>query len=321
MPSSRGLLTATAALAAAIGSAVSAQQGSVSRPAGAGSAAAPVAVFRSSANLVTVSAVVRDKRGRIMPSLGRADFQIVDGSEHRAITDVYADSNAPASVALLVDGSGSMRLGDAAAHARRISSDVLASLDPGRDAAALMSFDTRLITLCDFTRDFAEVRSRLGAIETFGATSVYDAVAGSAAIVADRARTRRAVIVLTDGVDNASAYTPEQVAWAASRIDVPVYIFALADPTARRDDNDDDKRRPQPLAQLAEATGGDYFEVQSIVSTAAAVKRVTEELRHQYVIAFEAGTARGLRRVEIRTRRPELRVQARDWYQGLPLEE
>ena len=122
------------------------------------------------------------------------------------VVDVRADSNAPASVALLVDGSGSMRLGLAQAFSRQISTELLAGLNPARDTAALLSFDTRLLTLCEFTRDFEQVRSRMNHVESFGSTSLYDAVAGSAAMVAERVQNRRAVIVLTDGLDNSSAY-------------------------------------------------------------------------------------------------------------------
>ena len=65
-----------------------------------------------------------------------------------------------------------------------------------------------------------------------------------------------------------------------------------------------------------DATGGDPVVANTPARIVAGRKRVVEELRHQYVIAFEASTGSGLRRVEIRMRKPELRVQARNWYQG-----
>ena len=134
-------------------------------------------------------------------------------------------------------------------------------------------------------------------------------------MVADKAQTRRAVIVLTDGADTASQYTSQQVARIASAIDVPVYIFAVGDGLAPA--LDDEKGAEQStLALLARATGGDLFVANTRQSIDKAVKRVTEELRHQYVLAFEAAQENGMRRLEVRTRRPELKVKSRNWYQG-----
>ncbi len=274
-----------------------------------------VVTFRSSVNLVSVAAVVRDKRGRVMRSLSGNDFVVLDGGQPRELLDFQNTVTAPASVALLVDGSGSMRIGDAHELARLISRDVLATLDTSRDTAALFSFDTRLLTLCDFTSDFATIRAGLWDIESFGSTSLYDAIAGTSAMVADKAFSRRAVIVLTDGADTSSGYSADKVAWVASSIDVPVYVFAVGDGLAPSLGADGRDATASSLAQLARATGGDLFIANTPASIEAAVKRVTEELRHQYVLAFESA-ASGVRRLEVRTRRPELRVKSRGWYQA-----
>jgi VWFA-related protein len=316
MRPSRGLLTALAVVAAATIAPLARAQQSGQPFDASESTEAPAATFRAGVSLVSVSAVVRDRRGKVMSELTSDDFEVLDEGRRRRLIDFQSDATAPASVAILVDGSGSMVLGEAHEHSRRISVNVLDSLTPGRDAAALLSFDTRLLTLCEFTRDFEQVRRRLGSVESFGSTSLYDAVAGSAAIVADRAQNRRAVIVLTDGSDNASQYSPEQVSWIASRIDVPVYVFAVGDGPAVERDQPREGRQPSPLAALAQATGGDLFVANTPELIAAAVKRVTEELRHQYVLAFEPSAGGGLRRLEIRTRKADLRVSSRAWYQG-----
>jgi Ca-activated chloride channel family protein len=271
--------------------------------------------FRSGVNLVSVAAVVRDKRGRVMSSLNERDFVVLDGGQQRALIDFQSTTTAPASVGLLIDGSGSMRLGAAHEIARRISRDILATLDPSRDTAALLSFDTRLLTLCEFTRDFEAVRAGLRKVESFGSTSLYDAMAGASGLVAENAQSRRAVIVLTDGADTSSQFTPEKVAWIASTIDVPVYVFVVGGGLAPGVIDGEDGRA-NTLVTLARATGGDLFVANSPDSINAAVKRVTEELRHQYVLAFESASEKGVRKLEVRTRRPELRVKSRNWYQA-----
>lgn len=275
-----------------------------------------VATFRSGVNLVSISAVVRDKRGRVMSTLSGHDFVVLDGGHPRELLDFQSTASAPASVALLVDGSGSMKLGAAHETARRISRDVIATLDPARDTAALFSFDTRLLTLCDFTSDFELVRAGLWDVDAFGSTSLYDAIAGTSAMVADKAHSRRAVIVLTDGDDTTSAYPAERVAWIASSIDVPVYVFAVGDGLAAGLTEERGATKAGSLTDLARATGGEFFVANTPEAIAAAVKRVTEELRHQYVLAFESAPESGVRRLEVRTRRPELRVKSRNWYQA-----
>ncbi len=274
-------------------------------------------VFRSSVDLVSVTAVVRDKRGNVVDSLTRDQFEVRDAGQSRPIIDLQADSSSPTSVALLMDGSGSMRMGPALEYSRVIADAVLGSLDATRDDAALLSFDTRLLTLHDFSNDFSAIRRALDDVKGWGSTSLYDAVAGAAGIVGDRTQNRRAIVVLTDGADTVSEYTPEQVSLIASSIDVPIYVFSLA-PSQPMGPNDTvTATRRSALAELAHATGGALFVADSPKAVDAGIKRLVEELRHQYLISFEASAFRGLRRIEIRTpRRSELRIKSRGWYQG-----
>jgi VWFA-related protein len=275
-------------------------------------------VFRASVDVVSVTAVVRDRKGNVVPFLERGEFEVIDAGQKRPILDLQASASAPASVALLLDGSGSMRVGAANHSARIVADAVLSGLDPLRDDASLMSFDSRLIMLREFTRDFDSVRRALDDVEAWGITSLYDAIAGTAGVVGQRTKNRRAIVVLTDGADNASGYAPEEVAAIASSIDVPVYVFSLAETGLIEVDRAAVKRR-SALAQLAHATGGDYLLADTPKRMQIAIARLLEELRHQYVISFEASRFAGLRRIEVRTpRRAELKVRARGWYSGRP---
>ena len=144
----------------------------------------PQALFRSSVNLVSMAAIVRDSRGKVVSSLKREDFEVFDGGQPRPLLDLRTEKAAPASVALLVDGSGSMKVGFSADAALRVSSAILDSLDEARDDAALYSFDTRLLTIRGFTHDLKAVGGALGEVESWGSTSLYDAIAGTSALVA-----------------------------------------------------------------------------------------------------------------------------------------
>lgn len=278
--------------------------------------AEPVATFKSGVDLVSVTAVVRDKKGKVVRSLQPNDFQVAEDGKARKIVSIQSDSNAPASIAFLVDGSGSMALGGALQSSRHICDWVLSTLNKQKDDAALLSFDTRLITLREFSGSFEHVRTGLNEIGAWGATSIYDAIAGTSALVADRARNRRAVIVLTDGADNWSSYTPDEVAWIASTIDVPVYVFAVGDGVNADAAAANPKAMYSPLADLARATGGDFFVANSPTLAVTGITRLVDELRHQYLIAFEPSQTQGMRRIEIRTRKADLRVSSRKWYAG-----
>jgi len=274
----------------------------------------PAAVFKSSVDMVSMAAVVRDARGKIVPSLRREDFEIFDAGKSRPIVDLRTELAAPASVALLVDGSGSMKVGAANDLSQRISGAILASLNPSRDDAALYSFDTRLLSVQEFTQDLKTVTDRLSVVDSWGSTSLYDAIAGTAAIVSKRTANRRALVVLTDGADTASAYPPEQVSAIASAVDVPVYVFVMATMTREGEKVPFESERRSTLANLARATGGDFFVAYDTASTTAAINQLVEELRHQYVLAFEASPEHGWRNVQVRTRKKGLVVRTRGWY-------
>ena len=275
----------------------------------------PQATFKSSVDLVSVTAVVRDKKGRVVRTLTPKDLVVTDAGHQRAIVDMQSDDQSPASVALLVDGSGSMRLGSATVSSQQICEMILANLRRDHDLAALMSFDTRLLTLREFTREFDRIRSGLGEVEAFGSTSIYDAIAGTAAVVANRTKNRRAVVLITDGADNSSSYSPEEVAWISSTIDVPVYVFAVGElnPLPLSGTPSGAEQR-NALFELARATGGDYFYASSPSLVSQSTSKLLEELRHQYLIAFEPGTTSGLRRIEIRARNTDFKVRTRKWY-------
>ena len=260
-------------------------------------------MFRASVEMVSMAAVVRNGKGHVVSSLSREDFEVLDAGSRRPIVDLRTDVAAPASVALLVDSSGSMRVGHTLDEARLVANEMLESLNGARDEAALLTFDSRLLELQPFTHDFEPIRMRLEDLDAFGTTSLYDAIAEAARGIAPNAGQRRAIVVLTDGGDNSSTMTPAEVSAIASGIDVPVYVFSL-----------EKSRTEGPLTDLARWTGGEFFVATDRRLATAGIRQVMDELRHQYVIAFEPAGTIGWRRVEIRTRRPGLTVRTRSWY-------
>ena len=274
-------------------------------------------VFTAGVELVSVSATVRDQRGRLVSGLTAEDFHVMDRGERRAIRAFRAE-DAPLSVAILFDVSGSMSTAQRTSATKLAAHYLLGWLEPGRDEAALFAFDSRLHEVAPFTVDTRTLQGALGEVDPFGATSLHDAVAEAARRVASRATPRRAVIVLTDGVDTASRLTPSDVSGIASVLDVPIYVIA----TVLSIDNPDSDRSADRLSvasadgtleDLARWTGGTLHYSSTPAHTAHVTREVVAELRQLYLIAFEPG-AEGWHPIEIRTRDADHTVRARAGY-------
>jgi Ca-activated chloride channel homolog len=276
----------------------------------------PKATFKSSVDLVRVSAVVRDRKGRFVQDLSARDFEVFDGGQARPITDFRADSSG-ISVALLFDVSGSMegRLADA----REAATHVLSWLEPVRDEAAIFTFDTRLNEQTPFTVGLNVLPSSMSSVTPFGATSLHDAIAQTAERVGAREGRRRAVVVLTDGNDNASRMQPAAVSAVASAIDVPVYIFGVVpsidNPGAdTRTATAEHSPLSGPLADLSAWTGGHVVVASTIAERSIAARQIVDELRHQYLLAFESSGKPGWHPLVVRARGKDLVVRARSGY-------
>lgn len=277
--------------------------------------------FKSGIDLVTVSAVVRDKKGRVVKDLGRNDFELLDGGTVRPITQFRPDA-APVSIALLFDASGSMQVASKIDEARAAAQQLVAWLQPGQDEIGIFSFDSALHEMQPFVvrrnGDQDGVQQSMTRIEPYGMTSLHDAIAATARLVARRKNAHRAVIVLTDGVDNGSRLSPPEVSGIASSIDVPVYIVAVLSPLDHPGVKTAvNSERPLPvgdLADLARWTGGELFLSSTPAHTSLAAREIVEELRHQYLIVFEPSGVAGWHALELRTRRDNLVVRARSGY-------
>jgi hypothetical protein len=218
-----------------------------------GTAENPQATFRSGVDLVTVSATVRDGKGRLVKSLTKHDFEILDRGDTRAL------------------------------------------------------------------------KGALGEVDPFGATSLHDAISAAAERVAVRPMARRAVVVLTDGVDTASKLTPAQVSAKAAAIDVPVYIIAVVSPL---DDPGSDhatpgSKRTAPasigtIEDLSRWTGGALYYSSTSASAFQAARAVIDELRHLYLIAFEPGSDPGWHPIEVRVPQKDFVVRTRGGYVAGP---
>jgi VWFA-related protein len=280
----------------------------------------PSATFRSGVEAVTVSAIVRDSRGKVVKDLTRTDFEILDSGKPRQITDFYAGESA-VSLAVMLDISGSMSVGGNMDRARQSVDVALSHLRSHQDEAALFTFDSELTEVRPFTTDLKRITSVSLAGQPWGLTSLYDAIGTMARRVAERRNRHRALLVITDGVDTGSKMTPPQVSYQASLIDVPVYLLVVSNPV----DNPGHKLavlaasgetvdNTATLADLARWTGGNMAIASDAEEATRALRDLMGNIRHQYLLSFEPGARPGWHPLEVRTRKKNLVVHARGGY-------
>jgi len=286
-------------------------------PAWAGQTPQDRPTFRAELDLVPVAAVVRDRAGRPVSGLRPRDFVVLDEGVERPIVGFSEDASAAASLAVLVDESGSMR--EYAGSTQQVVANMLTALGIGGvrgDQVTLLGFDSSVHELQPFTPQLDLVRDALVKLEPYGATAVHDAIAATARRLLPVSG-RRALVVVTDGRDTRSRLTLKEVSGIASSIDVPVYLVLMGRSAPRPTSAGDEAGADAPLGplqDLARWTGGEAFAAAAPHAVELAAQRIVSDVRHQYLIAFESASEPGWRLLEIQTRQPGLVVRARSAY-------
>jgi len=214
---------------------------------------------------------------------------------------------------------GTTGVGPKLALAREVMKALAGGLRDGRDEIGLFTFSSELEVEQPFTLHAAQLEDAVDLAQPFGTTSLYDAIAQTARQLALRDAPRRAILVVTDGLDNSSQMAPSEVSALASSIDVPVYVIVAVPPIDHAQFLQRDPRTAQPtgdLRDLAWWTGGDLLWVDAAKDAAVRVSEVLSELRHQYLIAIESSDASEWRPLDLRVRRRNLTVRARSGYFG-----
>jgi Ca-activated chloride channel family protein len=253
--------------------------------------------------------------------LRREDFRVYDEGRAQAIAHFHGGRGLPARVLLLLDASGSMAQ-DRVANARQAASQLLHALSP-EDEVALAGFDSRYWGVVAFTRDRSSVRRGLESVMPFGSTALHDALDKGARDIASHGEGRRAVVVLTDGIDTSSQKTAEEVIARSRALDVPIYavsvVSPLDDPGSREflgnRDAGEAKAAAETLARYAELSGGAAFRVSNVAGLRIAAERIASELKHQYRLGWDPsqGPSR-FRRVVVSTTRKGVTVRTRSGY-------
>ncbi len=270
---------------------------------------------------ILVPVTVRSRSGFVR-GLDKNDFEMrVDGQPVR-FPDFEPRGEVPWSIVFLQDLSGSMAVGGRLDSSREA---ILQFLDGAKfgDEFALASFagSTTAVDV-PFTEDQQPLRETLAGWEAYGRTALHDAVAMLPRITGESRNLKRAAVLITDGVDNASRITPAQARDLVRQAELPVYVLGLesGDPNVVSPEGQKLYRYADVLNLLASLTGGRYFSIHGPDELKEACATIADELRYQYVLGFETrptGENR-FRPIWVSVKKRDVIVNARKGYKGTP---
>lgn len=271
-------------------------------------------------DLVTLTLTVTDPYGRYVSGLSREAFGITDNNKDQDIT-FFGDSDAPVSIGILFDVSGSMS-GEKINKARTALSMFILTNHPS-DEYFLIAFNSRAQLLLDRSRDGDAVLQKLTLIQPKSQTALYDAVYLGIERVTRGSHQKRAMLIISDGQDNSSRYNFSEVRRLMKESDVVTYAVGIMD---HGDAGSPLGMQGQAfLDEITSVTGGKAFYPQSDVEMDEIFERIALELRHQYSIGYTPkdfqpdGKWRKIK-VKVNPPRglPRLTVRGRDGYYATP---
>ena len=271
-------------------------------------------------DLITVTVTVTDTYGRYVSGLGKGAFTILDEKKPQEIT-YFSDDDSPVSVGVIFDVSGSMG-GDKIKRARDALSKFIQT-SHNMDEYFLIAFNSRAQLLLDKTRDGNQVLDKLTFVQTRNNTALYDACYLGVEKVQRGAHPKRALLLISDGQDNNSRYTFNELRRLLKESDVTLYGIGIL---SGSDAGSSMGMEGQGiLDELASVSGGKAFFPRSNAEMDDIFEQIALELRHQYSIGYKpVNFANDGRWHKIKVRvtpprgLPRLFVRAKEGYYAVP---
>jgi Ca-activated chloride channel homolog len=271
---------------------------------------------------VTIAVTVQDKGGRYIKDLTEADFSVYENGIKQKITHFRHDAEAPLSLTILLDVSGSMALQDKFEDTREaLKRFVSDTLRPSDEAALLIFADGEVEVASGYAENKAGLLDVLARTEAYGKTALNDAVAASPEYARKGRNEKKALLLITDGIENDSQYSPAEASEIAKRVEVPIYTIGyklpLSDQLLAKH-----KRAPgmtpagivESLESFSRATGGKAFFADTREDLAAALREIRAETGQQYLVGFtsHSDAETGYRTIRVATKNKRYRVRTRE---------
>jgi len=232
---------------------------------------------------VVLNTTVVDKNGRLVTNLDRKAFQVYENGASQEIR-IFKREDVPVSMGLVIDNSGSMRDKRAKVEAAALA---LAKDSNPQDEVFIVNFNDEAFLDNphgkDFTSDIKEMEDALTRIDSRGGTAMRDAIRMSIDHLKEKAhKDKKVLVVVTDGDDNSSVVSLENLVKTAQQSEVLIYSVGLLSEEERRAA----KRAKNALDSLADATGGEAFFPRELTEVSAIAHQVARDIRNQYTLEY-----------------------------------
>ena len=241
------------------------------------------ASIRIDTTLVQIPVTVTDPLNRFVTGLEKEHFKLFEDKIEQQIVQ-FSSEDAPLSVALVFDTSGSM--GAKLQKSRQAAVQFFKTANP-EDEFCLIEFSDRPELVVPFTTDTEEIQNRLAFTQSKGKTALLDGVYLAMNEMKKKARNpRKAVLIISDGGDNNSRYTESEVRNAVKEADVQIYGIGIFEGYGSRNRTPEEAMGPSLLNDLAELTGGRAYSIENANELADIAAKIGIELRNQYMLYY-----------------------------------
>lgn len=244
--------------------------------------------IRIDADLVLIPVLVTDRNDRLITGLEREHFKLFEDKVEQVITQ-FASEDAPVSIGLVFDCSGSM--GPKLAKSRAAVSEFLRTANP-EDEFLLVSFNDRAQLLTTFTNRIEEIQNRMVYMESRGRTALLDAIYLALHEMKNSKHPRKALLIISDGGDNASRYSYRQVRNYVREADVQIYSIGILEPPSTRGRTPEELAGPTLLEEIAQETGGRLYEVDDPGQLPDIANKIGVALRNEYLLGYAPAQAK-----------------------------
>jgi Ca-activated chloride channel family protein len=240
--------------------------------------------FRADTRLVVLHATVVDKSGRFLMNLPQSAFHVFENNVEQPIKK-FLREDVPVSMGLIIDNSGSMRTKRGRVEAAALT---LVKSSNRQDEVFIVNFNDEAFLDQPFTSDVKELERGLAKIDSRGGTAMRDAIRMSIDYLKENGkRDKKVLVVVTDGDDNNSSGTLENLVRAAQQSEVLIYTVGLLSEEEKREA----KRATRALNAIAEATGGKSYYPKELKDVDSICQQVAHDIRSQYIIAYSPKNA------------------------------
>lgn len=242
----------------------------------------PDVTLRAESTLVVIPVTVTDASNRYVLGLAKDNFSIFEDGVKQKISQ-FAAEDAPLSIGLLVDISGSM--GAKLGTSREAAAEILKTMS-AQDESFLVEFSDKAQLTVPFTPRRAEIEDKLASAESEGLTALLDGVEVGLEEMKHAKNARKAMVLISDGGDNNSRYKPDEIQNLVREADVQVYCMGVFEPFSSLGLGAAELSGPRLLTELAEQTGGRAYPARSFAALPTIARKIAIELRNQYVLAY-----------------------------------